>query len=147
MKTQLNSLRGNCDEVFISDIWPKVKELAHIADIELSTPRQCQRQTKQTNVPSVTTDEYFKWAVFIPVIDHLMAELEFWFSCIQVNVTQGMYLIPENLSKMSNIERDQISIFLTGYFHLLPHSIRKLSFGKPNGRQKVSWYLTVWVKH
>ena len=35
VKTQLNSLRGNCDEVFISDIWPKVKELAHIADIEL----------------------------------------------------------------------------------------------------------------
>ena len=46
VKTQLNSLRGNCDEVFISDIWPKVKELAHIADIELSTPRQCRRQTK-----------------------------------------------------------------------------------------------------
>ena len=40
-----------------------------------------------------------------------MAELEFRFSCIQVNVTQGMYLIPENLSKMSNIERDQISNF------------------------------------
>ena len=59
VKTQLNSLRGNCDEVFISDIWPKVKELAYIADIELSTPRQCRRQTKQTNVPSVTTDEYF----------------------------------------------------------------------------------------
>ena len=40
-----------------------------------------------------------------------MAELEFQFSCIQVNGTQGMYLIPENLSKMSNIERDQISNF------------------------------------
>ena len=40
-----------------------------------------------------------------------MAELEFRFSFIQVNVTQGMYLIPENLSKMSNIERDQISNF------------------------------------
>lgn len=75
VKTQLNSLRGNCDEVFITDIWPKVKELAHIADIELSTPWQCQRQTKQTNVPSVTTDEYFKRPVFIPVIDNLMAEL------------------------------------------------------------------------
>ena len=40
-----------------------------------------------------------------------MAELEFRFSCIQVNITQGMYLILENLSKMSNIERDQISNF------------------------------------
>ena len=46
VKTQLNSLQGNCDEVFICEVWPKVKELAHIADIELSTPRQCGRQTK-----------------------------------------------------------------------------------------------------
>ena len=46
VKTKLNSLRGNCDEVFNCEVWPKVEELAHIADIELSTPHQCGRQTK-----------------------------------------------------------------------------------------------------
>ena len=46
VKTQLNSLRGNCDELFIREVWPKVKELAHIADIKLSTPHRCGRQTK-----------------------------------------------------------------------------------------------------
>ena len=30
-----------------------------------------------------------------------------------MNGTQGIYLIPENLSKISNIERDQISIFFS----------------------------------
>ena len=40
-----------------------------------------------------------------------MAELEFRFSCIQVNGTQGMYLIPENLGKLSNVERDEVSKF------------------------------------
>ena len=33
VKTQLNSLRGNCDEVFMCEVWPKVKELAHILQI------------------------------------------------------------------------------------------------------------------
>ena len=46
VKTKLNSLRGNWDEVFNCEVWPKVEELAHIVDIELSTPRQCGRQTK-----------------------------------------------------------------------------------------------------
>ena len=40
-----------------------------------------------------------------------MAKLEFRFSCIQVNGTQGMYLIPENLGKLSNVERDEVSKF------------------------------------
>ena len=40
-----------------------------------------------------------------------MVELEFQFSCIQVNGTQGMYLIPENLGKLSNVERDEVSKF------------------------------------
>ena len=140
VKTQLNSLQGNCDEVFMCEVWPKVKELAHIADIKLSTPHQCGRQTKRSNVPSVTTDEYFKQAVFIPVIDHLMAELEFRFSCIQVNGTQGLYLIPENLSQMSNVERDKISKF---FDWVLPYPATFNQEIEPNGRQGVFRYLTV----
>ena len=41
-----------------------------------------------------------------------MAELEFRFSRIQVNGTQGMYLVPQNLDKLSNVKRDKISNFL-----------------------------------
>ena len=85
--------------------------LTHIADIEVTTPHQCGRQTKQKNIPSATTDEYYKRAVCIPTIGHLIAELEFHFSSVQVNGTQGMYLVLENLSMLSNVERDQISDF------------------------------------
>ena len=115
-------------------MWPKVEELAHIADIELSTPCQCGRQTKRKNVPSATTDEYFKRAVFIPVIDDLMAELEFRFSCIQVNGTQVCILYQKILASCQMLRGMKYQHFLTGFSHLLPHSIRKLSFGKPNGR-------------
>ena len=85
--------------------------LAHIAYIKVTIPCLCGRQTKQKNIPSTTTDEYYKRAVFIPTINHLIAELEFRFSSVQVNGTQGMYLIPENLSMLSNVERYQISDF------------------------------------
>ena len=76
-RKQLNSLQGKCDEVFNTEVWPKMNALAHIADIEVTTPYRCGRQTKQKNILSATTDEYYKRAVFIPTIYHLIAELEF----------------------------------------------------------------------
>ena len=85
--------------------------MANIVDIEITTPRRCGRQTKRSNVPSATTDEYYKIGVSIPVIDHLITELEFRFSSVQVNGTQGMYLIPENLGMLSNRERNEIADF------------------------------------
>ena len=51
--------------------------LAHITDIQVTAPHWCGRQTKQKNIPSAATDEYYKRAVSIPTIDHLIAELEF----------------------------------------------------------------------
>ena len=44
----------------------------NIAGIEKTTSYRCGRQTKQSNVPSATTDDYYKMRVFIPVIDHLI---------------------------------------------------------------------------
>ena len=111
VKTQFKSLRENCNEVFAADIWPKVNALAKIAGIEITTPRRCGRQTKQSNVPSATTGEYYKRGVFIPAIDHLISELEVRFSSVQLNGIQGMYLIPENLDMLCNFKRNQIANF------------------------------------
>ena len=85
--------------------------MAKIADIEITSPRQCGRQTKRSNVPSATTDKYYKRGVFIPAIDHLISELEFRFSSVQLNGTQGMYLVSENLDMLCNIKRNQIANF------------------------------------
>ena len=85
--------------------------MAIIAETELIAPRICQRMTKRSNIPAGSSKDYFKVAVLIPTIDHLLSELEFRFSQIQVHAACGMYLIPKNLQDMSSVHRDNIFRF------------------------------------
>ena len=85
--------------------------MATIAETELIAPRICQRMTKRSNIPAGSSKDYFKVAVLIPTIDHLLSELEFRFSQIQVHAACGMYLIPKNLQDMSSVHRDNIFQF------------------------------------
>ena len=108
VKGHLNTLRKNCDKVFSDDVWNMCQTLARTAEIDIVPPRRCGRQTKRNNVPCTCTEEYFRLALFVPTIDHLISELEFRFSQIQIHAAQGMYLIPENLNTIQSEEKDNI---------------------------------------
>ena len=108
VKEQLKTLRKNCDKTFIDEVWRSCQILAATAEIDLIPPRRCGRQTKRNNVPSTSTEEYYKLAVFIPTLDHLISELESRFSRIHEHATQGMFLIPDNLSSMTIAEKDNV---------------------------------------
>ena len=94
--------------MFDESIWKNATHMATIAETELIAPRICQRMTKRSNIPAGSSKDYFKVAVLIPTIDHLLSELEFRFSQIQVHAACGMYLIPKNLQDMSSVHRDNI---------------------------------------
>ena len=116
VQTQLQVLRKDCDQVFDESIWKNATHMATIAETELIAPRICQRMTKRSNIPAGSSKDYFKVAVLIPTIDHLLSELEFRFSQIQVHVACGMYLIPKNLQDMSSVHRDNIFQFFEWAF-------------------------------
>ena len=111
VQTQLQVLRKDCDQVFDESIWKNATHMATIAETELIAPRICQRMTKRSNTPARSSKDYFKVAVLIPTIDHLLSELEFRFSQIQVHAACGMYLIPKNLQVMSSVHHDNIFQF------------------------------------
>ena len=111
IQTQLQVLRKDCDQVFDESIWKNATHMATIAETELIAPRICQRMTKRSNIPAGSSKDYFKVAVLIPTIDHLLSELEFRFSQIQVYTACGMYLIPKNLQDMSCVHHDNIFQF------------------------------------
>lgn len=48
----------------------------------IAMPRTCSTQTQinRENVPAANTEEYFRRALFVPVVDHFIAELESRFS-------------------------------------------------------------------
>ena len=110
VKDHLNMLCRDCEKVFAEEAWNNCKTLAAISGTELYRPRICGRQTQRTDIPSTTAEEYYKLAVFIPTIDHMITQLDFQFSHIEQHATQGMYLIPQNLSTLNNAIRDDIFV-------------------------------------
>ena len=62
-----------------------------------SLPRICSRQRHRTNTPASSPSEYFKRMITIPILDHLLAELDRRFTSHQVTALQGLYLVPSVL--------------------------------------------------
>ena len=75
VQTQLQVLRKDCDQVFDESIWKNATHMATIAETELIAPRICQRMTKRSNIPAGSSKDYFKVAVLIPTIDHLLSRV------------------------------------------------------------------------
>ena len=99
VKATLRNERRKVDEAFKRP-YQKMCELARLAgnDEGLYIPRRCERQTLRSNCPRGTADEYWKCAVFIPFLDHLIAELEGRFSAVASSAIQGLLLLPSHLS-------------------------------------------------
>ena len=80
--------------------------MASIADTELMLPRICRSMTNRSNMLGKSSQEYYKVTLFMPLIDHLFAELDLRFSQIKVSAVCGMYLIPKNIVEMTDEHRD-----------------------------------------
>jgi hypothetical protein len=62
-----------------------------------SLPRICGRQRHRPNTPASTPSKYFRRTITVPMLDHLLAELNRRFSSHQVKALQGLYLVPSAL--------------------------------------------------
>ena len=77
-------------------------KLADDLGFELSAPRRCKKQTARNNTPAETDEEYFRRAVFMPLLDHFIVELTSRFSREFNGILALEGLIPANLSKYSD---------------------------------------------
>ena len=66
----------NKADLFFSELYIEALEIAEQFNIEVKIPRICGKQTKRTNIPSETTEIYFRKRVYIPFIDHIITSLE-----------------------------------------------------------------------
>ena len=59
-------------------------------------------------IPSSDLSEYFRRNITVPILDHLLAEFDRWFSSHQKTAFQGFYLVPavlvmEDLASVSDV--------------------------------------------
>lgn len=66
---------------------------------QLSLPRTCTcgRQTHRPNVLSQTPSEFYRRTVAIPMLDHILSEINSRFSAHQKTALLGLFLIPSLL--------------------------------------------------
>ena len=69
--------------------------------VEPSLPRRCNRQIHRSNVPADTPSVYYCRSVSIPLLDHLLSEMESRFSKHQQTALLGLSLIPSIMASQS----------------------------------------------
>ena len=96
VKAALCDVRDNI-EVHHSEWFSTVEQLCANVGIQPSLPRVCGRQRHRSNVPAETPSEYYRRNLSIPVLDHLLSELDTRFTTHQQTALQGLNLIPSVL--------------------------------------------------
>lgn len=71
----------------------KVEDTCTAVGMEPSLPRRCGRQIHRSNVTGDTPSAYFKRSISIPLLDHLLSEIESRFSTHKQTALLGMSLV------------------------------------------------------
>ena len=92
MKAQFHDIRTNVD--IFNEEWYKVAlEPAEKIQLQESMPRSCNRQFHRDNQPHSNCSEYYKCSITIPLVDHVVAHLQSYFSSSNITVTNEFYLV------------------------------------------------------
>lgn len=82
-------------------MWDKACALATKVDVTPSVPRTVTMQTKRSNTPAATPEEYWRRNLYLPFIDHLTTEVRERV-CLALPRLKGQYLLPDKLSVLSD---------------------------------------------
>jgi len=101
VRDALEGDRRDVDAVFEGQ-FKEMEKMARVAGLDtLAIPRICGRQTQRQNVPAESPLIYYRRAVFVPLLDHLIEELGSRFSVMAQRAVQVLCLLPHNLSTMT----------------------------------------------
>ena len=130
--------RADADEVF-KVVYGRMVDMAKQAGTddagELPVPRRCRRQTLRSNVPSSTSEEYWRRTVFCPYLDNFISELSSRFSAMTVRAVQGLLLIP-GATCLTSLSLEKEKELLAAYETDLPSPH---SFSQEMKRWKTKW--------
>lgn len=89
----LQNWRRSAEEEFHS-IFEESHRLCSTADVEMSLPRIGKCQTKCANYNTTSAKQYYRIAIFVPYMDHLIAEIDKRFQALPGTAAELQQLIP-----------------------------------------------------
>ena len=100
LTSTLEEVRENVDS-YHSEWFKTVSDMCGEVGTTPSMPRICGRQRHRASTPASSPSEYFRRIITVPVLDHLLAELNTRFGSHQKTALQGLHLVPSLLVKES----------------------------------------------
>ena len=97
---RIQERRDSSNEYF-SDIYGNAIELCQTFGIEMKTPRNVGRQTHRNNVPADSPEEYYRRAMMIPFLDHVISNLNDRFNDKNQIVFKLNCILAENIIELS----------------------------------------------
>ena len=92
VKTALSDVRENID-LHHNKWFATVEQMCDSVGTQPSLPRFC-RQHHRSNLPAQTPSEYYRRIITVPILDHLLSDLEAHFSKHQQTALFGLFLVP-----------------------------------------------------
>ena len=100
VKAALNNARSNIEKHH--RLWFRtVEQMCSDIGIDPSLPRRCGRQMHRNNIPADTPLEYYSRCLSIPLLDHLLTEIDSRFSPHQQTALLGLSVIPSIMVSLS----------------------------------------------
>jgi len=125
VKSTLEKVRQNVD-AFHHLLYEEILRLAGLVESKECSPRVAHRQQHRQNAPSVSCEEHYKISITIPILDHLIAELNNRFddcSTFSLTITEFMKLLPSDIIKSDELlAENDFSTILKLYKDDLPSS-------------------------
>ena len=122
LKRTCSKLRKNIEESH-TKWYSKAVELASKVDIkekEIKKPRTCSKQIHRPNQPVTTPSDYYRVSLTLPLIDHLISDLEAKFPGNELTAYCGLFIVPEIMLASEKIWRREFLVFVNFYCEDLP---------------------------
>ena len=100
LKAQLKELRDSVDKIH-DDYYDQALELAKNVKVKEKFAGICSVQTTRENYPVANGRDYYRVKLTIPLLDHLIEQMEFRFPSEMCNLYNGFYIIPSIFLKCS----------------------------------------------
>ena len=110
VKATLHNARSNM-ESHHAEWYQKVEEMCSEVGVVPDLPRRCGLQTHRPNTPGDSPSTYCCRTISIPLLDHLISEMDSHFSSHQQTALLGFYVVP---SIMLKSWREECSQHLSG---------------------------------
>ena len=95
------SVRNQVDHYH--DTWyDEAVALAQEIEVQEQMPRHARHQSHRDNPPALSASEYFKRSITIPLIDHLISDLNARFDVTNINVYYGLSIVSYKIISLLN---------------------------------------------